>query len=48
MKMTKKRGWHNPSKSLKKTIEGKCPICHLFVKNLESHKRAKHLESIKK
>ena len=37
-----KRGWHNPSKHVEETTEGKCPYCHKHVKSLEGHVHDKH------
>ncbi|MDP3765516.1 MAG: hypothetical protein Q8R04_03305 [Nanoarchaeota archaeon] len=37
-----KRGWHNPSKYIELTTEGKCPFCHKHVKSLKNHTHDKH------
>jgi len=38
----KKRGWHNPNKTLERAKEGYCKLCHKEVKSLEAHKKVKH------
>jgi len=38
----KKRGWHNPSKFIKKGIGGYCKLCHKKTKSLEKHNKTKH------
>ena len=32
-----RRNWHNQSKYIEPTTEGKCPYCNKNVKSLEAH-----------
>ena len=40
--VTAKKGWHNPSKEMPKSIGGRCPFCHKIFKNLGSHIHDSH------
>ena len=37
-----KRGWHNPRKFIKESLEGYCNLCHKKIKSLEVHNKSKH------